>query len=295
MIQLNDVSKKLGSFLLNQISLSLPKGYIMGLAGVNGAGKTSLIRLILGVYPQDTGEIFIGGIEQGKNGKQAKDEIGFVLKEQIFPPHMKLLECGNLLGMHYSRYDSALFEAYLTEYNLSKEKKVGKMSEGEKMKFQFAFALSHDPKLLLIDEATGSFDPTFREYMQKKMTEFVSDGEHSILFASHVTDEMERIADYITFIHDGKIIFSMDKESLLDQYRVVKGPKYKMNLLRKEDVIWVEHTETGSTAFIENIPKHNEFDANVNAKRPTVEEVLYFMMKKESGGKTWEQAPLRRK
>lgn len=294
MLQVENVSKKLGSFQLDHVSFSLPKGYIMGLAGANGAGKTSTLKLILGVFDVDDGTIKVDGMSYPQDEMMIKNEIGFVMKENIFWPNMGLLSCADQVGMHYIRYSHEKMESLLTEFGLSTDKKVGKLSEGQKMKFQFAFALAHEPKLLVIDEATGSFDPDFREKMQKKMTDFVSDGEHSILFSSHVTDEMERIADYITMLHDGQIIFSMDRETLLEKYRIVQGPKYKMNLLRKEDIIYVEHTDIGSTALIEYYPQHNHFDANIGARKPTVEEVLYYMMKSKGkdfetwkGGKVW--------
>lgn len=287
MIKLSHVNKKWDSFHLEDISFFLPKGYIMGLVGANGAGKTTLLKMIMGVCMADAGSILVNGMDVRMFEREIKDEIGFVFRENLFWRHETLADCANQAGMLYSRYDANLFLELLREFALDKKKKVGHLSDGERMKFQFAFALSHDPKLLLMDEATGSFDPVFRKKMQQKMTDFVSDGEHSILFSSHVTEEMDRIADYITFVDHGKLLFSMDRESLLEKYRLVDGPKYKIDLLRKDDVVYKEHTEFGSRALIEYYPQHFHPDAfqmsfHENLKKPSLDELFYYLMKCEN-------------
>lgn len=274
MIEVKDVSKKLGSFKLKNISFQLPKGYIMGLIGPNGAGKTSLLKLLLGLYRADDGEIIIDGMNYEQQERQIKEEIGFVLQSVEFFEYRSIRENAKVLGAHYENYEKAEFDRYCEEFELNQEAKAEKLSRGERMKFQFAFALAHHPKLLIFDEATGSFDPEFRAKMQKHMTDFVSDGEHSILFSSHVCEEMERIADYITMLQNGELVFSMDRETLLDSYRVITGEPYKLRLLRPERVIWKQENEFGARALVTH-SQGSQYDREVTVTRPAVEDILY--------------------
>lgn len=200
MLFVDNESKMIGDFSMQEISLHLPIGYIMGLVGQNGSGKTSLFHLIMGLYTTETGRIEINGSNIKENEGKSKNDIGYVLAEELFEMQLTLKDNADMFGKYYSSYDESVFLDYCRKFSLLPNKKLRKYSRGEKLKFQFAFALSHNPKLLIFDEPTASFDPEFRVEFLEIITHFVSDGEHSVLLATHLTGELDRIADYIMFL-----------------------------------------------------------------------------------------------
>ena len=223
MLQVRNLSKSLGGFAIEDINFELPKGYIMGLIGVNGAGKTSLIEMLLGLTKPDAGEIFIDGKKVTE--RETKDDMGYVLSENYFMENLTVLENGALFGPYYSNYEEEVFCQYLQEFQVPEKKRLSKLSKGMFLRFQFAFALSHRPKLLIMDEALLNLDLEFRYEMVHKMQQFVEDGEHSILYATHLLEELDQIADYILMLAEGRQLFFMDKESLYDAYQAKCGDK----------------------------------------------------------------------
>lgn len=184
MLKLNNVSKKFPNFSLQDISFELPKGYIMGLIGENGAGKTTILNHILGLYQPNSGTITIDGMTYREQEKQIKNRLGYVLTDEIFGGELTLVENANMYGKYYEHYKQPIFHEYCRRFQLEETKKFKHLSKGEKLKFQFAFALSHQPKLLVLDEPTANFDPDFRKEFLQILTEFVSDGEKSVLLAT---------------------------------------------------------------------------------------------------------------
>ncbi|MDO5293130.1 MAG: ABC transporter ATP-binding protein [bacterium] len=280
MICFEHVSKQLGRFRMNDITFSLPKGYIMGVVGPNGAGKTSIFHLITGLYTPDNGAILINQRSYKENEAAIKDEIGFVFSEGLFNGGLSLVANASLYGKYYSNYSKELFNTYCRRFGLLAEKKLKKCSKGEKLKFQLAFALSHQPKLLVLDEPTASFDPEFRTEFLKCITQFVADGEHSVIMATHLMSDLERIADYITYVDNGKIIFSMEQERLKSMYRMVSGEEYKINLLEKQDILYKESGKYATKALVRH-HGYSSYDQEVVAEIPTLEELMYFMMRGE--------------
>ena len=252
MLKLINISKKLGKFELDNISFNLPKGYIMGLVGQNGAGKTSIINMILGLYKIEKGSILIDGMDITEYEKEVKDRIGFVICDDLFHPYLSLLENANLYGKYYSKYSKKEFVDYCDRFQIDVNKKLSKFSTGEKLKFQFAFALSHKPKLLILDEPVGNFDPEFRKEFLSILSEFIEDGEHSILISTNTTMELEAMADYITMIKRGKIVFSMEKEAMCEKYKLVKGEECKIDLIDKNRIIYKESGSYQTTALVLN-------------------------------------------
>lgn len=282
MLHVEHVSKKLGDFCLKDISFHLPKGYIMGLVGPNGAGKTSLFYLMLGLYAMDEGKILIDGQDVERQEELAKDEIGFVLEEELFSGQLSLKANANLYGKYYSHYEEALFLQYCHQFSLNPEKKLNKYSKGEKLKFQFAFALSHYPKLLVLDEPTANFDPKFRDGFFQILTGFIQDGEHSVILATHLTEDLDRIADYVTFLNQGRQEFFMDREALENSYRLVKGEDYKINLMPKDSIIYKEKGSYGTKALVKN-NRWSEYDRELFVSVPSIEDIMYFILKGEKG------------
>lgn len=280
MIKTTNLSKKLDNFKLDNISFTLPPGYICGLIGQNGAGKTTLLHLILGLYRADGGNLFINDMGYENNEKAIHNLIGTVLTEDLFNPSMTLMQNANRYGKYYSHYNSIEMEKYLSMFELEKEKKFGRLSKGEKLKCQFAFALSHDAKLLILDEPTGNFDSDFREQFFYIIKDFIKDGSRSVILATHITDDLDRMADYIIYLEEGKEVFTGDIEKLHNSYRMVSGEKYKIHLLPKERIIHMEENAYGVRALIAH-SRLNRYDESLVVSYPTIEELMYFYTKRK--------------
>lgn len=278
LIETKSVTKKLGKFKLNPISFELPAGYIMGLIGPNGAGKTTLIHLLLGLYKADEGEIYIDGKRYEESEEEIRARLGYVLLEDLFDPVLTLCHNGDEYGSFYKNYSGECLRHYLARFNLEGSRRFKELSKGEKLKFQFAFALAHDAKLLILDEPTGNFDTSFRQEFFKILKEFIADGERSVVLSTHLTEDLDRIADYICYLDKGNLLFAGDIETLHDKYRIAIGEEYKIKLLRKEHVIHVEKGEYGTRALIE-YHKRIPYDKEITLTVPTIEELMYFITK----------------
>lgn len=281
-IEVKQLSKKLGSFSLGEMSFELPMGYIIGLIGENGAGKTTLLHLLLGLYQPDSGQVTVLGENYADREADIRQEIGWVLQERLFADNDSLLENADVYGAYYEKYDRKLLMTYLEEFGLSPQKKYRKLSKGEELKFQFAFALSHKPRLLILDEATGNFDPKFRERFLVYIKDFIKDGDRSVLLATHLTRELEQLADYILYMEKGRLLMNYDIETLRSRYRVVTGEDYKLKLLPKDKVICMEKGKLSTRALI-RYRKHFTYDKELTLTVPTIEEIMYFITKRERG------------
>lgn len=282
MLQVNDVSKKLGVFQMDNISITLPEGFIMGLIGPNGAGKTTLLHLILGLYRPDSGSIRVAGMDYQTCERQIREQLGALLLEKLFDPGWTLRQNADRYGAYYTSYDETVLRNYLERFQLKPDRKYRGLSRGEELKFQLAFALSHDPKLLILDEPAGNFDPEFREQFFGVLKEFISDGTRSVILSTHLTEDLERRADYITYLEKGKCLLSTDIESLRESYRLVTGEMYKIKLLPKENVIHVEEGTYGTRALVRH-HKRSVYDRELTVTVPTLEEFMYFMTKRRRG------------
>ena len=282
MIQLTDVKKRFEHFFLEDITFTLPEGYIMGLIGQNGAGKSTILKILLGLYAPDSGEMSLFGTTYQENEKYIKNNIGYVLTEDgLFFGEMTLLENVRLYGKYYENHSESLFRSYAADFGLKENTKVKKLSKGEYLKFQFAFALSHQPKLLLLDEPTANFDPDFRRKFLHIITDYMKDGKKSVILATHLTGDLDKIADYITFVDAGSLLFSMDRESLNKHFRMVAGEEYKVNLLPKENIIYKETGEYGTKALVKH-GRWSQYGDALTVTYPTIEELMYFMLKGRS-------------
>lgn len=285
MVKLEQVYKKLGKFLLQDINIEIPAGYICGLIGANGSGKTSLLHIIMGLYLPDRGKVSVMGKSFAQEETAIRNAMGVVLQERLFEETMTLKQNVDFYGKFYEKYDGACFLQLLEKFELDADRKYAKLSKGEELKFQFAFALSHYPKLLILDEPTGNFDPDFREDFWKCLKEFIADGEHSVILATHLTDDLDRMADYIIWLDNGEVFLSQNIEQMRDDYRLLCGEEYKLKLLPKEYVIHMEKGEFGSRALIRH-KKRFEYDESLTVMRPTIEELMYFVTKGTQKEKT---------
>lgn len=282
MIKLNKVEKLLGNFRLKNITLDIPTGYIIGLIGANGCGKTSLLHIMMGLYQPNEGEVELMGLNYKEQEDQIHDMLGVVLQERLYEDHMTLLENASYFGRFYSKYDEPYFLQLLETYELDPKKKYKYLSKGEELKFQFAFALAHRPKLLLLDEPTGNFDPEFRDDFLKELKEFIADGEHTVILATHLTDDLDRIADYLVYMEKGAILLATDIEDIRSRYRIVAGEDYRMKLIPEQRVIHMEKGDFSTKALV-RYRKIDEYDKSYIVSEPTIEEFMYYVTKRKKG------------
>ena len=236
-IEISHLSKKYDGFALQDISLTVPKGCIMGFIGQNGAGKTTTIRSILNMMPLDSGIIHVLGYDHEKEECKAKEHIGFVFDEMGFHKVLNATDLNKMFRNIYKNWDETAFFQNLERFGLPKKKAVGKFSRGMQMKLQIAVALSHQAKLLIMDEPTSGLDPVVRNEILDIFLEFVQNEEHTILLSSHITSDLERIADYITFIDQGKILLSGERISILEDHGMIKCKKEEVAKIPSEYIV----------------------------------------------------------
>lgn len=219
-IVVQGLCKSLGDFLLDNVSFKVPKGKIVGFIGENGAGKSTTINLILNEIKKDSGEIEVLGVDHTR--ESIKNEIGVVFDECNFHEVFHARDIGKIFSGVYSTWDDALYQHYLKQFHIPTNKAIGSFSKGMKMKLSIICAMAHRPKLLILDEATAGLDPVVRDEVLELFSEYIQDGEHSLFFSSHIISDIEKIADYVILIHQGKIIFEEEKEDLIHNYGIVK-------------------------------------------------------------------------
>jgi len=224
-------------FQLDNVTFSLPKGAIMGFIGENGSGKTTTINCILGTLIKDSGTVKIFGQEMKNDSINIRDNIGVVFDENVFSNLLSAKQIANVMRDIYTNWNDALFVNYLEKFNLPFDKKIKTYSRGMMMKLGLAVALSHQPKLLILDEATSGLDPIVRDEVLDILLDFVQDENHSVLLSSHITSDLEKIADYIMFIHDGKVILNESKDELIYHYGVMRCKGSQFEDVDKGDVL----------------------------------------------------------
>lgn len=244
-LEVRNLTKQYADFTLDHVSFSIPKGTIMGLIGENGAGKSTTINAILDLIHKDDGTVTFWGQELS-SAKQLKEDIGVVFDGINFYETLTAAKVGKISQAAYKQWDDCLYREYLNRFQLPADKEIKTFSKGMKMKLCIAVALSHRPKLLILDEATSGLDPVMRDDILDVFLEFVQDEEHSIMISSHITTDLEKVADTITFIHQGKVLFCKAKDELRYQYGIIRCgaaafdeiDKSEILAYRKEDYQW---------------------------------------------------------
>ena len=280
MIDCNNVSKRFTSFSLKNITFNLPAGYICGLIGENGSGKTTLINILSGLYSYD-GEVRISGRDYCNHEYDIKQDIGVVVHGDIFEAKESLISNANYFGRFYKKYSKNLLENYLDRFNLNDKKKYKELSKGEKLKFALAFALAHEPRLLLLDEPGANFDIEFRKEFNSLLREFIIDGTRSVILSTHIISDVETFADYILFLKNGEQILFGDVETIREKYRMVSGEKYKIKLL-KDRIIYLEEGRISCNALV----KHDKqgYDKELKVWEPGIDELMYYIGKGKDYG-----------
>lgn len=224
-LEVKDLSRSFPDFQLGKISFSLPRGYVMGFVGPNGSGKTTTIKLIMNLIKRDSGQISVFGLDNRTKERDIKQRIGFVYDENHFYDTLTLEEMKRVIAPFYHSWDETLYRRYIKEFDLPVKKKIQDLSRGMKMKFSLALALSHRAELILMDEPTSGLDPVFRAELLDILQSEMQDDNRGILFSSHITSDLERIADYICFINNGQIVLSDTRDNVIDKYVLVKGSR----------------------------------------------------------------------
>ena len=277
LLKISHLDKQIGTLHLQDISFTLEPGYIFGLIGRNGSGKTSLIRTILNLYHKDSGAIVVNGCPMDSMEHEAKDQIGFVLDEFIFEEKLSISANGRYFGSTYSKYDHSLFLQFCERFNLDPKQKTGRLSKGQKTRFQLAFALSHQAKLFIMDEPAAGLDPLFRRELTGYMQELVEDGTRSVLFSTHLTADLDQIGDYIALIDEGRFCFCMDKESLRERFVLLEGTEQQIRSLHSPKILAAVHEQYGSTALAE-YPEPSMTEG-LAVSCPTLAELLFYLRK----------------
>ncbi len=249
-IHVNGLVKKFKHFTLGPVDLALPQGCVMGLIGENGAGKSTLINLLLGLKRPDEGSIEILGQPAQSDSAALRQQIGVVLDIPGFPSVMRAAEIGKLLSAGFPGWDGEKFRSLCEEFSLPQKTTFGNYSRGMKMKLSIAAALAHDPKLLILDEPTGGLDPVARDEILDLFYNFIQSPDRSILLSSHILSDLEKICDYIAFLHEGKILLQGEKDGLKETYGLLRGSRSEIDALPEEAVKGLRKTESGDEALV---------------------------------------------
>lgn len=249
-IELKDVTKDYGDFVLDQVSFNIPSGCICGFVGQNGAGKTTTIRLIMDIITAKSGEIKVFGKDMHKEGKVLKDDIGVVFDEMGFHDFLTGKQINQIMSKMYTNWSEEVFAGYMKRFGLPMKKKCGKFSRGMRMKLQIAVAMSHGAKLLIMDEPTSGLDPIVRNEILEIFQEFVMEEDHTILLSSHITGDIERIADMVVFIDRGRIVLSGEKDVILENHAMMKCSKKDADSIAKEDIVSVRQSAFGVDVLV---------------------------------------------
>lgn len=283
-LELQNVSKQFGNsgFVLDNISFNLPYGSIMGYVGENGAGKTTTIGCILNTLSKNDGIIKLFGKEMGDADISLREEIGVVYDGDNFPDYLSAEKLASVMRGMYRNWDDALYNKKLENFKLSKKQKIKTYSKGMTMKLAIAAALAHHPKLLILDEATSGLDPVMREDILDVFLDFVQDEKHSILLSSHITSDLEKIADYITFIHNGKIILSAKKDDLIYQYGIMRCKSETFSTMDKSDIIAYRKRDYQIDVLVSDIKIAKRKYRGVVIDTVSVDEIMLLLVR---GGK----------
>lgn len=274
-IEIKGIGKKYAQFTLEDVSFTVPCGTVMGFIGENGAGKSTTIKAILGLMKPDSGEITVLGEDSRQLSREAKEKIGVVFDGLTFPNTLNAIQLDKIMANIYKNWSSETFFGYMKRFELPLKKKFKTFSRGMEMRLGIAAALSHNPQLLVLDEPTSGLDPVMRSEILDIFLEFMQDENHSILLSSHITSDLEHIADYITFIHKGKIVFTEERNEMHDKYRIIKCSEEQLSKIDKADIIGMRKTRFCCEALTQNAEKYPSLTADI----PSIDDIMVFYVK----------------
>lgn len=274
-LEIKGLTKKFPGFTLENLNLILPAGCILGLIGENGAGKSTTIKLILDILHKDSGTITILGRDSEDHLEITKEDIGVVMDELGLPACLNVREVGKVMAGIFRNWDDQAYRGYLRDLDIPEDKAFKDFSRGMKMKLGFAIALSHKAKLLLLDEATSGLDPVARDYVVELLEDFTRDESHAVLISSHIVSDLEKLCDYIAFLHKGKLMLMEEKDVLLEQYGIVRCEKERLDELEESAILHRKDTAYGSEALV----RRDAIPGDVRVSPVSIEELFVYMVK----------------
>ena len=277
-IEVTNLQKSYAGFGLQNISFCVPQGSIVGIIGENGAGKTTTIKAILNLIDIESGEISVLG-SPTKISKQIREDIGVVFDGLCFHENLSVSQLGKIMQGMYKKWDMALFKQYCQRFSLDSKKRIGDLSKGMKMKLSITIALSHQPRLLTLDEATSGLDPVMRDEILDVFLDFIQDEQNSILLSSHITTDLEKVADYIVFIHQGKVLFSLPKDTLLYQYGIMRCRTEEFNQIDKEDILAYQKKDFEWEVLVADKEKAAQKYKKCVVDNTTIDEIMLLYIK----------------
>lgn len=276
-LEIKDLTKKYDSFTLDHLNLTLPSGCIMGLVGENGAGKSTTMKLLLNMIKKDEGSITILGRDHLENERLTKEELGVVLDDSGIPDCVNSKQVGQIMKYTFLNWNQTEYENLLKKFKIPDKKAFKDYSRGMKMKLKLAIALSHESKLLLLDEATSGLDPIAREELLEILSDFTRDENHSILISSHIVSDLEKICDYIAFIHQGKLMLCEEKDLLLGEYGILHCTKEDLETISEDAIIQKNVNAYGVKAIV----RRNLVPPTMQLSPIDIEELFIYMVKEE--------------
>lgn len=273
-LEVTGLNKSYKNFSLTDVTFSLPEDCITGFIGINGAGKTTTIRAILGLVKKSSGTIKAFGKDMEQNAKELKNRIGIVLDEGYFYDDLTIDEMKSIIAPAYSGWNEREHKNYMDRFSLNPRQKIGTLSKGMRMKFALSLALSHGADLLIMDEPTSGLDPLIRSQLLEIMKDYMKQGGKSLFFSTHITSDLDKAADMLILIHDGKILFEQEKDALLDNCRIVKGDNKILNSKNRNLFINLQKTNFGFTGVTSRASEVQKIMPDILVERPTIEDIM---------------------
>ena len=274
LIEVKGLCKNFENFHLQNVDLSLEEGFIMGFIGRNGAGKTTTLKSMLNLMNTDGGSISLCGLSMPKDEVAIKNKVGYVFGGVDFYPESKIKKITDMTKIFYDNWDEERYKSLCERFEIDQNKKFKQLSAGMKVKYSLAVAMSHNSSLLILDEPTSGLDPAARDDLVCLFQEFIEDGKHSILFSTHITSDLEKCADYITYIKQGKIISSNDKESFKSSYIMVNGKKEQLTPELEKKVIGLHKHQLGFEGLLPAEDKTIADSCGLECSTPSLEDIM---------------------
>ena len=281
-IEIRNLSKEYRDFSLKNLSLDVPRGTVLGLIGENGAGKSTLIQSMLGLIKAEYEKIELLGKQLRNQEKEIKEDIAVIFDVSHYNPEYTPAFIGKMLKKVYRNWDMEKYEAYLSRFGLPSDKKLKKFSKGMKMKLEFAIAFSHKPRLLILDEATSGLDPVFRDEILELIREFTEEEDHTVVISSHITSDLDKVADYIAFLHEGKLQFVKSYDELQNDYGVLHCGKDFFESLREEDIVSFKKEPYEYKVLVRNRNGILSVFPDLEMEKASVEDIMLMYVKGEA-------------
>lgn len=276
-VELRNVTKTFEDFAIRNVNLQVKRGFVTGFIGANGSGKSTTIKIMMNLLKPDEGEVQLFGLDYKTHEKAIKERIGFVYDGNVFFEGLNLKDIKRIVGPAYKRWDDSLFEQYVEQFELPLNKAIKTFSKGMQMKASLAIALSHHAELIIMDEPTAGLDPIFRRELLDLLREFMLDGSRTIFFSTHVTSDLDRIADYIAFIQRGELVFHQSMHDVAENFAIVKGGLDLLDRDTEKAFVHVHRSATGFEALTDDLEMvKRTFADKVTIERASLEDIMYY-------------------